>query len=228
MRRRVASSPEKVSGLVPMADILANTVGIILFILAFTVLHTGGVLIPKRLPMEREDADRKPVYFVCYEKRLLPLDGNLRDKLFKGLGTPTYETAESWVARFNRARVEDGFFTVEAGGEARFNRGAYQSIAELVLFASYKPKADVGDTQEGLRGESSLFNARIKGLSKDGRFLYFIVYPNSIELFREARDYAESQYGIASGWSPATEGEPITFDLSGNGGGTAIVPKPQP
>ena len=223
MRRRWASSPEKVSGLVPMADILANTVGIMLFILAFTVLHTGGVLIPKRLPMEREDADRKPVYFVCYEKRLLPLDGNLSDKLLKGLGTPTYETAESWVSRFNRARIEDGFFTIEPKGEARFNRGAFQSSVELVLFASYKPKVDVGDTQEGLRGESSRFNARIKGLSKDGHFLYFIVYPNSIELFREARNYAESQYGIASGWSPTAEGEPIIFNLGGSG----IVPRDQ-
>ena len=225
MRRRLASSTENVSGLVPMADMLSNTVGIMLFILAFTVLQTGGVLIPKRLPMEREDGDRKPVYFVCHDKRLLPLDGDLSDKLYEGLGKPTYETAESWVAQFNRARTEDGFFTVEPKGEARFNRGAFESSVRFVLSASYKPRADVGDTQEGLRDVISLFNERIKSLSKDEHFLYFMVYPNSIELFREARDYAESQYGIASGWSPATEGEPITFNLSGSGGG--IVPRDQ-
>jgi len=225
MRRRQGNPPTNMSGLVPLADMLSNTVGIMLFILAFTVLQTGGVLIPKRLPMERKDKDRKPVFFVCCNERLLPLDGDLSDKLSEGLGDPTYETAESWVARFNRARAEDDFFTVEPNGEARFNRGAFESSVRLALTASYRPKPNAGDTRDGLKTAGSLFDIRISTLSKEDRFCYFLVYPDSVELFREARDYAESKFGISSGWSPAIAGEPIKFNLRGGGGG--IEPRDQ-
>jgi hypothetical protein len=52
---------------------LTNTVGIVLFILIFTVLTAGGVLVAKRFPIDRE-TNHKPLYYFCDGGRLLFLD----------------------------------------------------------------------------------------------------------------------------------------------------------
>lgn len=224
MRQRSGTPLTNSSGLVPMADMLSNTVGIMLFILAFTVLQTGGVLIPKRLPMEQK-TDERPLYYVCWEQRLMPLDTDLSANLSEGLGKPTYNTVEEWVAKFNKARAEDQFFSVLPDGEARFKRGAFESSVRLVLSVEYTPKDNVGDTIETLDRGGSLFDKHLRSLPKNERFVYFFVYPGSIDLFRKAREYAEVRYGIGSGWGPVSVGKPIRFNLGG--GGRGIIPKKQ-
>ena len=201
-----------------MADMLSNTVGIMLFILAFTVLQTGGILIPKRLPMERQTTE-VPVYYVCWNQRLLPLDDNLSDKLLEGLGKPSYSTASDWVEEFNQSRVEDDFFEVLPNGEAKYTRGAFQNTVQLNLVAEFKPKESAGDVIENLDRGVSLFDSRLRDLSNSDQFIYFIVYPDSIDLFRAARDYAEIRYGMGAGWGPVSADEPIRFNISGNSRG---------
>ena len=224
MRRR-AQATSNVSGLVPMADMLSNTVGIMLFILAFTVLQTGGVLIQKRLPMERS-SDAEPVYFVCQHGRLVPLDGKLTDKLLDGLGEPSYEKANEWISRFNSRQAEDEYVVVVPDGNAEFNRGAFSSSVRFVLSAEYKPKPNVGDTLDAIGDLSSQFHSHLQDLVKDEHFIYFFVYPDSIELFRQARNYAKVQFGVGSGWGPMAEDAAIRFILAG-GEGRGITPAEQ-
>jgi len=213
------------SGLVPMADMLSNTVGIMLFILAFTVLQSGGALVPKRLPMEKE-GDASPVYWVCKNGRLMPLDGDLSDKLFEGLGEPTYDTAQEWVNRFNSKAIEDDYFQVSPDGSARFNRGAFESSVRLVLSAEYTPKENSGDSIDDVGLESSIFSKSLSAIQTNEHFVYFFVYPDSIELFRTARNHAKTQYGLSSGWGPMGAEEAIRFSLAGGRGG-GIVPTAQ-
>ena len=205
-----------------MADMLSNTIGIMLFILAFTILQTGGVLIPKRLPMERKIGERHPVYYVCWEQRLIPLDSTLAYKLSEGLSKPTYYNAKEWVDKFNRACIENEFFTILPEGEALFNRGTFENRVRLVLTALYKPKSDVGDTIDALNLGNSFFDKHLHDLQKSESFLYFMVYPDNIDLFRKAREYAKINYGFSCGWGPVSEGEPIRFNLSGGSGITPI------
>lgn len=205
------------SGLIPMADMLSNTVGIMLFILAFTVLHTGGVVIPKRLPMEHDVDKRDPVYFVCLHQRLIPLDGQLYNKLTEGLDVPTYETADNWIAKFNENRAEDGYFIVIPDGKANFIKGIFQNTVEFDIKVTYKPKENVGESID-LLNNTSYFDEHLDGLLNSEKFIYFMVYPDSIEIFRKARDYAEQRYGIAAGWGPVEEDKPILFNLTGGKG----------
>lgn len=213
MRRKSKSQMLDGTGLVPMADMLSNTVGIMLFILTFTVLHTGGVWIPKRLPMEHKTKAR-PLYFVCQHKRLIPFDVDLSDKLFEGLEKPTYETAEAWIAKFNRARAENDYFSVTPDGRTLFNRGVLRSTVRLLLSADFKPKENVGDTMESIDGGNSHFDQYLRNLSKSDKFVFFMVYPDSVDLFRIAREHAKTRYNIGSGWGPIGEGEPIRISLS--------------
>ncbi|KAA3609116.1 MAG: hypothetical protein DWQ01_09870 [Planctomycetota bacterium] len=208
-----------------MADLLSNTVGISIFILAFAVLQSGGASVPKRLPMEHS-TEAKPVYFVCQNEMLLPLDSSLTDRLYDDLGEPSYSTAKEWVRKFNEKTVGDSFFDVVPQGDARFNRGAFQSDVRLELTAEYRPKPEVGDSIESLSTETSAFHSQLEGLSPTEHFAYFFVYPDSIELFREARDHAKIHFGVGSGWGPMSAGKPIRFILSGGRGG-GITPSKQ-
>lgn len=217
MKRNRGTPTADNSAMVPMADMLSNTVGIMLFILAFTVLHTQGVLIPKRLPMERK-TDESPLYYACVGQRLIPLNDELQMDLLGKLGKPSFATAEKWVARFNKARAEDEFFTVVGHGNARFNWNFFQRTVQLDLSAEYQPKPNVGDTADSLARGHSVFDETLQGLAKKDKFVYFFVYPESIGLFQKAREYAESRYGMGSGWSPVAVGKSIRFNLTGTGG----------
>ena len=223
MKYRFKKNIAHSSGLVPMADMLSNTVGIMLFIMAFTVLQTGGVLIPKRLPVEKK-TDEIPIYYVCKDNRLIPLDQSLTDKLTEGLGKPTYDTVKDWVAKFNSVKVEDDYFTIIPHGEAKFNRGAFESSAKLDLTAEFQLKDNVGDSISTFNQEGSLFKENLSAITPKEHFIYFLVYPNSIDLFRQAREYAEVNFSIGSGWGPVSSDKPILFNISGSGG---IKPSPQ-
>ena len=221
MRKKSGTLQTNSAGFVPMADMLSNTVGIMIFILAFTVLETGSVLIQKRLPMER-NTDQKPAFYVCMNQRLIPLDTGISDSLFNGLDRPTYHTVREWVGKFNKSRAEDQFFSVLPKGEVLYDRNYLQNRADLILTAEYQPKENIGDTIETVAQEDSLFDKSIQHLSNSGRFVYFLVYPCSIDLFRKAREYASVRYDLATGWNPVTAGEPIRFSLNGGGRGATI------
>ena len=174
MRRRIQSHLGEEPSLVPLADMLSNTVGIMLFILAFTVLVSGGVSVIKRLPMERQ-TDAKPLCFVCYKQRVLPLDPNLDTKLTEPLGTPTYETVDDWVRKFNEARVEDEFFDVNGFGEVYYT---VWNGRQLNLTSQYSPKPGKGDTKDELRNSTSTFATVMlanDGQNKFALFFWFIL-----------------------------------------------------
>ena len=73
--------------LVPLADMLTNTVGISVFILIFTVLTAGGAIIAKRFPMEHS-TKKSDVTYICWGDRLYPLPDELIEQFLKPLGEP--------------------------------------------------------------------------------------------------------------------------------------------
>lgn len=203
---------------------LTNTVGIMLFILAFTVLASGGAVIAMRLPLERKTKN-KPIYFVCWNQKVLPLDGDLTGKITDPLGKPTYSTADSWVRSFNNARAEDDFFVVTGQGQTRYSYG-FQNQVSFVLAAKYEPKPNAGETTNQLRSASSRFQSILSTNRGKERFAYFMVYPDCIDTYRAARHVAAEMFQIGSGWGPLASNQPIRFSLAGGGGG-GIIPDEQ-
>jgi hypothetical protein len=72
---------------------LTNTVGIVLFILIFTVLTAGGVLVAKRFPVE-QPTNRKPLFYFCSGGRVLPLDEQELSERCRRTGDGRLETQE--------------------------------------------------------------------------------------------------------------------------------------
>lgn len=99
MRRRFVKEGNDNSGLIPFADLLSNSVGIIIFVLAFTVLQSAGGVVPMKLPIEHSEQGSSSVIYVCSNQRLLPLNTELTKSFFKGLPSLSYENAEQWIDR---------------------------------------------------------------------------------------------------------------------------------
>ncbi len=79
MKIKARRSTTHQPSLVPMADMLSNLVGIVLFILMFIVLTSSGASMFRYLPMEKESSAR-PMNFVCYDDKILPItDDHLKD-----------------------------------------------------------------------------------------------------------------------------------------------------
>jgi len=213
MRRRRRSIQHGGSVMVPMADMISNTVGVMLFIMAFMVLQTGGTLIPRKLPME-QSSDARPVYILCRNNQLFPMNDDLTDKLIEPLGTPRVDKLDKWMHDFNESRVEDEYFIVRGEGEAGVRPR---------LSVRYDPKKGAGLTLADIFTQGSALTEILTQAEAENRFVFFIVDPREVELFREARQRIMDHYNLGAGWGPIDHDAPVRISLTGGG----IAPRPQ-
>ena len=173
---------------------LTNTVGIMVFILIFTVLTAGAVVFAKRLPMERERHVPGRQYFVCANNRIYPLRRATVNALI-GKGN------KKWGSVASRVEEEDQdvhyCLNVSAGGTV---------VCE--------PKPGMGTAPRDVARAGSVAGGILAGLKPEETGVMFWVKPDSVPAFLAARDYAV-QLGFACTWSAEEKGEPITFSLGG-------------
>ncbi len=194
----------------PLADMLTNTVGIILFVLAFTVLTAAGVSVPKRLPIE-QDTKAAPLYALCLKDGVYPVDLDLVDKLPRANGMLDLEAARDWVRRGDGATLDDAYFTLKE--TVKLDEGAGSIGAEV----SYTPKAGAGIPKAKLAGDGNGFQVFLAAHKPSEHFLYFMVVPDGIDTFFHARD-AGLHHGYQTGWSPVDAPGILTVNLTGGGG----------
>src|SRR5438270_229857 len=100
MSRRRKFSFEQPS-LVPLADMLTNTVGIMLFILIFASLSAGRAVNFKHLPRERP-THADAVWMYSSGRKLVHFNPeSLGAQIEKGMTTPTLFTVIEWVNRYS-------------------------------------------------------------------------------------------------------------------------------
>lgn len=185
--------------LVPMADMLTNTVGIMLFILIFTVLATGTATMFRRLPIAQE-TDKSPVFIVCAENRIYPSDlrALLRDVFLKDVdGMPIDK------------RVEHDEFIMRSQ--------IWSTGGKLGGGVIFEPRPGAGERFTGIRSSRSRFGETLSKADPKEVFVFFFVLEDSIDAFVAARGLAVEQ-GFEVGWEPKTKGDPIGLMLFGVGG----------
>lgn len=214
MRRRQGRAGFHEPSLVPLADMLCNTVGVTVFILIFTVLTASGAVLMKRLPFE-SPTKKERILVVCYHNRILPLDLGAIEKLFDGKinhpGQLTYSNVGAYIDQLNHVTVEDDYFTVTH--EASLN---YNSISVVTMA---KPKDTKGDDFMDLDGAGSTFRTQVEKGDPSKQFFFFIVYPDSISIFNKARDIAREKH-FDTGWNDQKDGKPIGFASGGRASNT--------
>ncbi len=217
--------------LVPLADMLTNTVGIMVFILIFTVLTAGAVVFAKRLPMERESHVTERQSFICANNRIYPLrEATVRalvDKIRRKFDT--FSSKASSVSDLTmRAKAidkieeedQDVHYCVNASVEE-----VYQSYS-LEINVVCEPKPGKGTSTSDVARTDGAAGSVLASLKPEGTGVIFWVKPDSVPAFLAARDYA-AQLGFACTWLAEQNGEPITFPLTGGGGGSSDIFKGQ-
>jgi len=214
MRRKKRRQGFFEPSLVPMADMLCNTVGITVFLLIFTVLTAGASVTPKRLPYEHAPKANDVSDFVCFGNRVLPLDvATLERRFAKVVHRPselTFDNIDGFLQRLNAASVQDKYFTLSMNGQlVNANGGEALETSTLV-----QAKGNVGDPIPSLTKNDSLFKSQLNGSNPKEKFVFFFVYPDSIKAFEAARDIA-NQMHFETGWGDLPQGQPLTFGSGG-------------
>jgi hypothetical protein len=204
MRRKRKAREVLEPSLVPMVDLLSNTVGALVFIMIFTVMAASGVVVLKRLPLEHSSS-AEPANFVCEKDRIFPLDNEgLKSKLNRRWGRPTsIFDLYSWIARYDGIEVEDDHFV--ARGESSVTYSTY-SFSTL-----YTPKPGGGYSEDEIQGFNSAFRQRLARLDPQKKFVHFFVRPDAIDSFLVARKIAAEDMGFGTGWMPLDTSEPLRF-----------------
>jgi hypothetical protein len=215
MKRRRTELFEQPS-LVPMADMVTNTVGIMLFILIFVALSAGGAVVARHVPREKH-TDAKVVWMLCSGGRIVSFDaGALGRQLAKPLGQPSFHTAREWARSYSEQRLQTDALDVSGKAEAEFSRDSSGPGITIRRYILVRHLPNQGDDAIAISSPGSAFQKLLAGKNKAAEFFFFFVTPDSISLFRAARDRA-AQSGFEVGWSPIGPGEPVTISLSGSG-----------
>jgi len=208
MRRRRKEVEVVQPSLVPMVDLLSNTVGALVFIMIFTVMAASGVVVLKRLPLEHSTS-AKPANFLCEKDRVFPLNNEeLLLRLRKKWGSPQslYEVY-SWIARYDGLEAQDDHFI--ARGESNVTYSTY-SISTL-----FTPKPGGGYSKQEIHLRDSAYRRHLAALDGKSRFVHFFVRPDGLEAFFLARKIAAEEMGFGTGWMPLDTNEPLRFVSEG-------------
>lgn len=207
-RRRVPADKTVQPSLVPMVDLLSNTVGALVFIMIFTVMAASGVVVLKRLPLEHS-SKAEPRNYLCEKNRIIPLDSDRLDaRLRQRWGRPnSIFDIYAWIARFDGIEVEDEHFI--ARGESTVTRSSY---GFSVLFT---PKPGGGYQTADIDRAGSPYRQHLSELNPKTHFVHFLVRPDAIDTFFMARRIAADELGFGTGWMPLAQEQEVRFASRG-------------
>ena len=209
MRRRRRKEFEVVQpSLVPMVDLLSNTVGALVFIMIFTVMAASGVVVLKRLPVEHS-SKAEPANFLCEKNRIYPLNQEeLSEKIRKRWGRPTsLFDVYSWIARYDGIQAEDQHFIARGESSVTYSTYSFSTV--------YTPKPSGGFSIEEFKNPNSAFRQSLQNLDSQKRFVHFLVRPEAIDTFLAARKIASDEMGLGTGWMPLGEAQQLRFSSHG-------------
>jgi hypothetical protein len=213
MRHRRHSDLQQPS-LVPMADMLTNTVGIMLFVLILASLSAGAAVTFKRLPIERPTR-KVPAVLFCSGGRMVHIDpAALQGQIEEGLPQPTFSTADEWARQYSARTAQTGDALVSGQASAEHSSGFFQQSVSIAKSIAVRRKADRGDDEQAVVSGKSAFHLLLSRSDRQRSFFFFVVDPDCIHLFRAARDRAVAA-GFDTGWTPVGAGEPARFGPGG-------------
>jgi hypothetical protein len=172
---------------------LTNTVGIMLFILIFTVLATASASVIREFPLEHE-SNKKPIDIICAHGKIYPVS-------LGGLAVSTY--------------LPNGGKDIDVGQLARKVQTEHIDmdgiLAQGAFVVMFTPRPDGGEAIGKISDGSTALNDVLAGSDPEKRYFYFFVAPDSIDAFSAARKFVKSR-GYEYGWGP-----------SGQDGGAGLV-----
>lgn len=217
LRKRDGASP---LGLDSLMDILSCLVGLMLFIVMYTVMQLGTAAYQSEVLVSREPTPgSQRVVVLCANGtvRLLDLRGPVRELLSGFEIVQSVGEIERFIDAERRAPT-DRYFTYGLRHEFRPTTDFY---AMLDLEIAELPGV-VGDSIHQL-DDRSRYATALRELSPDDAWLAFAVDSTSVDAFRRAREMAIAA-GFATGFDLLTFDFPLSVALSEDGTGDLLSP----
>jgi len=193
-----------------LTDILANTVGIVIFLMIFAVISARGSFYAKSFPM-LQDTSKERVVVLCQANTLMIIRADIViDQFLQPLyefnqrsSGRRYSAIPDLIDEFNERRMDDG--VLEATGEAEMSSWSigwsyYRKIDRITVIVQPLPGIS-GEYPEDIQNENSLFRRSLGVLDSNSQFLMFFVDTDSIDAFRAGRDIAQ-ELGFDTNWIP--------------------------
>jgi len=144
---------------------------------------------------------RKAVYFECRGNRVLPIDlAFVRADIDRIFGKNLFPNAQIMEELNAQNRMND-YHRIEFHPDRDFVK---------VLFKPKEGKLGFSLAEFKGKEKQSEFDAYLGRLNSQEQVVYFLVRPDSFEVFRQARDLARSK-GFLVGWGPLAASKEVDF-----------------
>ncbi len=218
-RKNRSEESASILNLDSLMDILSCLVGVMLFLVIYTVLELGTTSFEVSIPTPRDrPVGSRRVLVVANDETIRLLDSSQPvSDLLAGVGSVSLEALPDFVRQVNLSPPTDAFFRYQL----HFNEEVSVLDPEARDFdveVSEIP-GEAGDSLHHLAGVSS-YTTLLQELDPEYVWIEFGVDSASVGVFRRARDLAE-ELGFATRWSPLALDFPLTFDLAESSGGPA-------
>ena len=227
-RKPRGGGSQSILNLDSLMDILSCLVGVMLFLVIYTVLELGSttfqVTVP--VPLDRPDEARRLLVVANGGSiRLLDPARPVAD-LTASLGAVPFDETLEYVQQVNLSPPTDDHFRYEL--EYDEERGLLAGRDSAFTVAVDALPGEVGDELDRL-GTDSEFEAVLSLYEPSQVWLEFGVDGESLAVFRRAREIAE-QRGFATRWGPLSLDFPVRFSLNDEPDGPAprdLLSKPR-
>lgn len=211
-RKPRSSEGASILNLDSLMDILSCLVGVMLFLVIYTVLELGSTSFEVSVPTPRDrPIESRRVFVVVNDEsvRMMNSSQPVSDLLTFMAGADVSELSER-VAEANLSPPTDNYFRYRLD----YDRDAVrvnEQVRDYDILVSELP-GEVGERIGALDGESR-FEAELDDLDSDFFWLEFAVDSASVDVFRRARDIAEAK-GFATRWVPLDLTFPLSYSLT--------------
>ena len=198
-----------------LMDILSCLVGVMLFLVIYTVLELGSTTYEATVPITRGvPLGSERVIVLCDHGTVRVMDARGPvETLLSGFEIVEFDEAEAFVRQVNEGAPVDTYFEYSLEFEPRVS--AFLSpLGTLDLRIEERPGL-VGDSIHQL-DDASRYTAALSRLDPDDTWLAFAVDSTSVDVFRRAREQALAR-GFATNFDPGSVIFPVTHTLSDGG-----------
>jgi hypothetical protein len=209
-RKRKSSDASGILGLDSLMDILSCLVGVMLFLVIYSVLQLGSAAYQSEVVVSPEPTPGSQRVLVLCENgtvRVLDVRGPLNE-LLSGFEIVASVAEVPVFVEANPRAPTDQYFRYSL---SYVPRSTTDLVGMLDLRVEEQPGA-TGDRLDQL-DDQSRFAGALRGLSPRDAWLTFAVDSTSVDVFRRAREMAITR-GFATGFDMLTLTFPLTLPLS--------------
>ncbi len=211
-RKPKGGGSQSILNLDSLMDILSCLVGVMLFLVIYTVLELGATSFQVAVPVPMDPPEGSRRVLVVANRgtvRLMDSARPLRD-LSTGIDQVPLDAMTEFVRQVNLSAPTDAYFryTLRYDAEMATVAGREQAFRISVDEIPGEP----GEALQELDADSR-YASLLGELDPDDVWIEFGVDEFSLDAFRRARDLAE-QRGFATRWGPLSLDFPVSFSLN--------------